>query len=209
MSASGGSRGKDVRRFEHFPNLVTMFFTRAAEKGDAPFLWAKIEKKWSPISWREAAERVASLAAALRKLGLRPGDMVMLVSENRPEWCIADLAIMAAGCVTVPTYTTNTERDHQHIIDDSGARAVIVSTQKLAKSVLPAAQRSSGCEHVIAIEPLPGGQTSNIQYHDWAALLGSEPPDVAGCAAGADFGRGDLACLIYTSGTGGAPRGVM
>jgi long-chain acyl-CoA synthetase len=209
MSAAGGSRGKDVRRFEHFPNLVTMFFTRAAEKGDAPFLWAKIDKAWRPISWREAAERVASLAAALRKLGLRPGDMVMLVSENRPEWCLADLAIMAAGCVTVPTYTTNTERDHQHIIDDSGARAVIVSTQKLAKSVLPAAQRSSGCEHVIAIEPLPGGQTSNIQYHDWAALIASEPPDVAACAAGADFGRGDLACLIYTSGTGGAPRGVM
>jgi long-chain acyl-CoA synthetase len=209
MSAAGGSRGKNVRRFEHFPNLVTMFFTRAAEKGDAPFLWAKIDKAWQPIGWREAAERVASLAAALRKLGLRPGDMVMLVSENRPEWCIADLAIMAAGCITVPTYTTNTERDHQHIIDDSGARAVIVSTQKLAKSVLPAAQRSSGCEHVIAIEPLPGGQTSNIQYHDWAALIASEPPDVAACAAGADFGRGDLACLIYTSGTGGAPRGVM
>jgi long-chain acyl-CoA synthetase len=209
MSAAGGRKAKSVRRFEHFPNLVTMFFTRAAEKGDAPFLWAKIDKEWRPISWREAAERVASLAAALRKLGLRPGDMVMLVSENRPEWCIADLAIMAAGCVTVPTYTTNTERDHQHIIDDSGARAVIVSTQKLAKTVLPAAQRSSGCEHVIAIEPLPGGQTSNIQYHDWAALVAAEPPDVAACAAGADFGRGDLACLIYTSGTGGAPRGVM
>jgi long-chain acyl-CoA synthetase len=209
MSAAGGSRGEKVRQFEHFPNLVTMFFTRAAEKGDAPFLWSKVAKEWRPISWREAAERVASLAAALRKLGLRPGDMVMLVSENRPEWCLADLAIMAAGCVTVPTYTTNTERDHQHIIDDSGARAVIVSTQKLAKSVLPAAQRSSGCEHVIAIEPLSGGQTSNIQYHDWAALIASEPPDVAACAAGADFGRGDLACLIYTSGTGGAPRGVM
>jgi long-chain acyl-CoA synthetase len=209
MSEPGGKKGRNLRQFEHFPNLVTMFFTRAAEKGDAPFLWAKIEKQWRPISWREAAERVASLAAALRKLGLRQGDMVMLVSENRPEWCLADLAIMAAGCVTVPTYTTNTERDHQHIIDDSGARAVIVSTQKLAKSVLPAAQRSSGCEHVIAIEPLPGGQTSNIQYHDWAALIASEPPDVAACAAGADFGRGDLACLIYTSGTGGAPRGVM
>jgi long-chain acyl-CoA synthetase len=209
MSAAGGGKGRNVRQFEHFPNLVTMFFTRAAEKGDAPFLWSKIDKVWRPISWREAAERVSSLAAALKALGLRPGDMVMLVSENRPEWCLADLAIMAAGCVTVPTYTNHTERDHQHIIDDSGARAVIVSTQKLAKSLLPAAQRSSGCEHVIAIEPLPGGQTSNIQYHDWTALIASQPPDVAACAAGADFGRGDLACLIYTSGTGGAPRGVM
>src|SRR3954464_2198795 len=198
-----------MRTFEHFPNLVTMFFTRAAQKGDAPFLWAKIDKEWRPTNWREAAEQVSALALALRRIGLRPGDLVMLVSENRPEWCIADLAIMAAGCVTVPTYTTNTERDHQHILDDSGARAVIVSTQKLAKALLPAAQRTSGCEHVISIEPLPGGQTSNIQYHDWAALIAAETPDVAACAAGADFQRGDLACLIYTSGTGGAPRGVM
>jgi long-chain acyl-CoA synthetase len=198
-----------MRRFEHFPNLVTMFFTRAQEKGDAPFLWAKREGAWQPTSWREAAETVSRLAQALRRLGLRRGDLVMLVSENRPEWCIADLAIMAAGCVTVPTYTTNTERDHQHILDDSGARAVIVSTQKLMKSVLPAAQRTSGCEHVIGMEPLPGGQTSNIQFHDWSALIAAETADVAATAQEADFGRGDLACLIYTSGTGGAPRGVM
>jgi long-chain acyl-CoA synthetase len=198
-----------MRRFEHFPNLVTMFFTRAAEKGDAPFLWAKKGGAWQPTSWRETAETVSRLAQALRRLGLRRGDMVMLVAENRPEWCIADLAIMAAGCVTVPTYTTNTERDHQHILDDSGAKAVIVSTQKLMKSVLPAAQRTSGCEHVIGMEPLPGGQTSNIQFHDWHRLIEAETANVAVTAAEADFGRGDLACLIYTSGTGGAPRGVM
>jgi long-chain acyl-CoA synthetase len=198
-----------MRRFEHFPNLVTMFFTRAAEKGDAPFLWAKKAGAWQPTSWREAADSVSRLAQALRTLGLRRGDMVMLVSENRPEWCIADLAIMAAGCVTVPTYTTNTERDHQHILDDSGARAVIVSTQKLMKTVLPAAQRTSGCEHVIAIEARPSGQTSNIEFHEWSALIAAETADVAGTAAAADFARSDLACLIYTSGTGGAPRGVM
>ncbi|MFT0650828.1 AMP-binding protein, partial [Lactiplantibacillus plantarum] len=126
------------------------------------------------------------------------GDMVMLVSENRPEWCIADLAVMAAGSITVPAYTTNTTRDHEHILDDSGARAVIVSTQKLAKTLLPAAIRSNNCEHVIAIEPIPGSQTGNVQYHHWDALIAAEKADVAGCAAGADFARGDLACLIYT-----------
>ena len=112
-----------------------MFFTRAAEKGDAPFLWAKQAGEWRSISWREAAEQVARAGrGAAAGSGSTPGDRVMLVSENRPEWLISDLAIMAAGCVTVPTYTTNTERDHQHILDDSGARAVIVSTQKLAKT---------------------------------------------------------------------------
>ena len=198
-----------MRQLEHFPNLVTMFFTRASEKGDAPFLWAKSEGRWRSISWRETAEQVSSLAAALRRIGLKPGDLVVLVSENRPEWCIADLAIMAAGCVSVPAYTTNTERDHQHILDDSGARAAIVSTRKLARALLPAATRSSRCEHVIGIEPLPSGQESNVSFHAWHDLIASEKPDVAATAAGAAFGRDDLACLIYTSGTGGAPRGVM
>jgi long-chain acyl-CoA synthetase len=198
-----------MREFERFPNLVTMFFTRAAEKGDAPFLWAKKNGSWQPVSWRVAAESVASLAAALNGIGLGRGDNVVLVSENRPEWLIADLAIMAAGCVTVPTYTTNTERDHQHILDDSGARAAIVSTQKLAKNLLPAVFRSSQCEHVIGIEPLPAGQSGGIKFHDWAQLIASEAADVAGCAKAADFSRDDVACIIYTSGTGGAPRGVM
>jgi long-chain acyl-CoA synthetase len=115
----------------------------------------------------------------LRRMGLQPGDRVMLVSENRPEWCIADLAIMTAGCVTVPTYITNTERDHQHILDDSGARAVFVSTAKLAKTLLPATVRTSGCEHVIAMEPISAGQASSIQLHDWNEVIAAEQADIA------------------------------
>jgi long-chain acyl-CoA synthetase len=198
-----------MRELEHFPNIVAMFFARASEKGDAPFLWAKQGGAWRPISWAEAAAKVARLAAALKGLGLERGDRVMLVSENRPEWLISDLAIMAAGCVTVPTYTTNTERDHQHILDDSGARAAIVSTQKLARTLLPAAIRTNGCEHVIALEPIASGQESLIQLHDWNALIAGQEASIEACAAGANFVRGDLACIIYTSGTGGAPRGVM
>ena len=151
-----------MRQLEHFPNLVSMFFTRAREKGDAPFLWAKQKGSWNPTSWREAAEQVARLAAALKRLGLEKGDRVMLISENRPEWLLSDLAIMAAGCVTVPTYTTNTDRDHQHIVDDSGARAVIVSTQKLARTLLPAAIRSNSCEHVIGMEALPAALAAEM-----------------------------------------------
>src|SRR3546814_2286551 len=100
-----------------------------------PFLWRKSEGQWHSLSWEETARQVAALAEGLRANGLRRGDTVMLVSENRPEFCIADLAIMAAGGVTVPTYTTNTTRDHQHVLNDSAAKAVIISTAKLAKNL--------------------------------------------------------------------------
>ncbi|WP_076068798.1 AMP-dependent synthetase/ligase [Sphingomonas montana] len=197
-----------MRQLEIFPNLVTMFFTRAAERGDAPFLWTKQDGSWTSISWRTAAEQVAALAAALRDMGLDRGDRVMLVSENRPEWCVADLAIMAAGCVTVPTYITNTERDHAHVLSDSGARAVIVSTARLARTLLPAVLRSTHCDLIVGIDPMGVGQQSgDVRFADWRTLVAG-PADVGRCAAGADFARADLACILYTSGTGGAPRGV-
>ncbi|HWK34934.1 AMP-dependent synthetase/ligase [Sphingomonas sp.] len=197
-----------MRTLEHFPNLVTMFFTRAREKGDAPFLWHKAGGRWLPTSWAQAAQQVASLTTALKAQGLKPGDRVMLVSENRPEWCITDLAVMAAGGVTVPAYTTNTERDHAHILENSGACMVVVSTPKLAKVLMPAVLRSS-VRIVIGIDEQRPGQTGVADYHDWNDLIAGHPADVEAIAAGITATRDDLACIIYTSGTGGAPRGVM
>ena len=198
-----------ARQLERFDNLVSMFLTRADEKGDAPFLWAKRDGAWRPISWNGAAREVAALAASLKRIGLQPGDRVCLVSENRPEWLIADLGIMAAGCVTVPTYTTNTTRDHSHILENSGARAVIVSNQKLANNLAPAVLTSSECRHFIAIDEMRRTQVpENIHVHCWPDLIAGEP-DIEGLKRDLQrVGRDDLACLIYTSGTGGAPRGV-
>ena len=158
------------------------------------------------MSWREAAEQVAALAAVPLQADRHQGrgDLVMLVSENRPEFCIADLAIMAAGCVTVPTYTTNTERDHQHILDDSGARAVIVSTQKLAKPLMPAALSGPRiiASHVdlrpsLLPSPEPRPATSST-FYSWSDLCRrrAKLPSVAGHARPAPIsGRDDLACL--------------
>jgi long-chain acyl-CoA synthetase len=198
------------KQLEHFPNLVTMFLTRAREKRDRPFLWKKIEGQWQSTSYAEAARQVAALADSLQRMGLKQGDRVMLVSENRPEWLIADLGIMAAGCITVPTYTTNTTRDHQHILANSGASAVIVSTRKLAKNLLPAVLFSSECRHVISIDDIITGQSLDVaQFHHWQDLIARGSDIGALEQRMADVKRDDLACIIYTSGTGGAPRGVM
>ncbi|MGL4542106.1 MAG: AMP-dependent synthetase/ligase [Polymorphobacter sp.] len=191
-----------------WPNLVTMFFDQAERLGDTPMLAHKHDGKWLPISWREAAQTVSSLAAGLRAIGVKPGDRVALVSENRPEWCLADLAIMAADAVTVPTYITNTETDHLHILDNSGAVAAIVSTTKLAKGLLGAVYRSKDCRIVIGIEALRIGQESGATLYQWQQLIAENPATVAATRAALTAQRGDLACLIYTSGTGGAPRGV-
>ena len=201
---------KPARQLEHFDNLVQMFLTRAREKGDAPFLWAKRGGEWRSISWSEALRQVTALATNLRRIGLEPGDRVMLVSENRPEWLIADLAIMAAGCVTVPTYTTNTIRDHSHILGNSSAKAVIVSNQKLAKNLIPAVLTSTDCHHVIGMEEIRAGQVPEwISVHCWPELVAGEGDSAAVEQRASDTNRSDLACTIYTSGTGGAPRGVM
>ena len=199
-----------ARQLEHFQNLVEMFFARAAEKGDAPFLWGKRGEQWQATSWAEAKRQVIALATGLRRIGLEPGDRVVLVSENRPEWLIADLGIMAAGCVTVPTYTTNTTRDHQHILGNSAAKAVIVSTQKLARALLPAVLFESNCGHIIGIEEIRTGQASDAaDVHRWSELIAANPDPAEVEARVSAMKRSDLACIIYTSGTGGAPRGVM
>jgi long-chain acyl-CoA synthetase len=199
-----------AQRLEHFPNLVTMFLDRAREKRDRPFLWKKIEGKWQSISYAEAARQVAALADSLRRMGLKPGDRVMLVSENRPEWLIADLGIMAAGCITVPTYTTNTTRDHQHILANSEASAVIVSTQKLARTLVPAVLFASECRHIISVDDIITGQSPDVaQFHHWQDLIAGGSDVGALEQRMAEVKRDDLACIIYTSGTGGAPRGVM
>ena len=192
-------------------NLVELFLKRADEKGDFPFLGAKREGEWQTISWREAADRVCLLAEGLRGLGLRDGDRVCLVSENRPEWCIADLAIMAAGCITVPAYITNTERDHVHILDNSGAKAVIVSTEKLLRPLHGALQASGVAEHVIGIEDLHRQQSGSFSFHKWDRMLEGDPAAARKAVDTriAGISRSDTACIIYTSGTGGAPRGVL
>ncbi|MEM7689485.1 MAG: long-chain fatty acid--CoA ligase [Pseudomonadota bacterium] len=191
-------------------NLVELFLTRAEQLGDAPFLGRKVDGQWATISWAEVADQVCLLAQSLRKLGLSEGDRVALVSENRPEWCIADIAIMAAGCISVPTYITNTERDHAHILDNSGARAVVVSTEKLLGPVVGAIGRTGIVDYVIGIDDLKRQQSPGFDYHDWSEMLKGDAAAARKAVKEriAGIAREDTACLIYTSGTGGAPRGV-
>lgn len=191
-------------------NLALLFFEQARIHADKPFLWRKTDGAYRAITWRETARQVSLLSRALRGRGIQPGDRVALIAENRPEWLIADIAIMAAGAITVPAYTTNTIDDHRYILDNSGSKAVIVSTAKLAERVVPAASRAPTVEFVVALEA-PADQARpqvrTILWDDFLAEGAAAEDDVEAMAALRQ--RGETCCIIYTSGTGGAPKGVM
>ena len=192
------------------PNLVTLFFNQVDARGEHPFLWAKRDGKFRPLSWREVAMQVSELARGFKALGVAPGDRVVLVSENRPEWLIADLAIMAAGGITVPAYTTNTVEDHRHIVENSGAVGMVVSTAKLAERALQVAHHSDPMRFAVSMEPLDLQQSLNVEVIDWQSALNRGQSDHDNIIEDAlQIKRTDVACIIYTSGTGGVPKGVM
>jgi len=192
-----------------WPSLVEMFFDQAARFSGKPFLYKKQDGAFVGETWGEVAVKVATLAAALKGLGVKPGDRVMLVSENSPNWLISDMAIMTAGAVTVPSYTTYTVNDYLHVLDDSGANFAIVSSRSLAQTFFQAAHQTHRLQHAIVMEDPQLEQNINCPLHKWDDIMAAADGDVAAARANISVGRSDLACLIYTSGTGGAPKGVM
>jgi len=190
-------------------SLPAMFFEQADRLGDKPFLWAKHAGRYQAISWAAAARDVRRLALGLRSLGIGRGERVGLVSENRPEWVIADLAIMSAGAVTVPAYVTHTIDDHRYVLSNSGARAVIVSKPPLSARVLAAANQVSTIHTVVTIERA-AGQASAVDIRSWDEMLargGEIADDTPELVAAIEPDH--TACLMHTSGTGGIPKGVM
>ena len=189
---------------EQATSLPGLIFSLAIQAPDRPMLGFWRDGAWRRMSRGEFCEKVARVAAGLRAQGIMPGDRVLLVSENRPEFLIADNAIMAIGAVTVPTYVTNTVADHAHILRDSGARVAIASTTALAERLLAAAPLD-----LLACMEAPTPAPAETRILPWAELEGTQA-DLAMLVAEVEhIPAGRLACLIYTSGTGGSPKGVM
>jgi long-chain acyl-CoA synthetase len=189
-------------RYPNWPNLAAMMFDRARLWSGRPMLRAFRGGAWQSLTWGGFARRTAAVARALRQAGISAGDRVVIVSENRPEYPIVETALMAIRAVPVPAYTTNTVEDHAHILRDSGARAAVVSSAALAGRLVQAGP----LDLLVAMESFTAPGPRILFWND---LIDDEsgPEDIA--AEAAMIPPGALACIIYTSGTGGSPRGVM
>ena len=196
------------RETSSVPGLILGAVTRH-NKTDA--LNYRSEGKWYNIPAAEFVERVQNTAIGLASLGVRPGDRIVLLSENRPEWSIADLAILSLGAINVPIYTTQALDQVDFILSDSGAKAIFISNRRLYKQ-MQSVLANHRLEHLIffdeevaedfergiALSQLEQSGKELAQQRPGAfdAYLQAVRPD-------------DLATIIYTSGTTGEPKGVM
>jgi len=199
-----------VEPYPSWPNLPAMMFGLARKWPDRPMLRVFRDGAWQRITWAAFARMAASCARRLLAAGVAPGDRVLICAENRPEYAIAETALMAIRAVPVPAYTTNTAEDHAHILRDSGARAAIVSSATLAGRVREAGRQSGGLDLLVVMDgPTEADGGAHPRVLRWAELVADRaaPDDIA---RGAETIPGTaLACVLYTSGTGGSPKGVM
>ena len=164
--------------FDQFNSIVSLFHHQVRLFQDKPYLWKKIDGKYTSLSWKQVREQVDSIAKGLKNLGILKGDRVVILSENRPEWQIADLAIMSIGAISVPAYTTSTTSDYSHIINHSEARCIIISSHSLALKALPAVVKSSKCKNVIKIDNDKKSMSLRMKFQSDERTLKDKEVDV-------------------------------
>ena len=211
-TATAKSDNATEREIANAASVPGLCLTAALKHGKQDALNHKIGSEWTNISAETFVERVRNVALGLAELGIKPGDRIALLSENRPEWSIADLAILSLGAINVPIYTTQAVDQIRYILTDSGTRAIFISNQKLFKHAKKALEGLDFLEKIIFFDaPTDDGIERSTTL---AALEGSgaersiNKPAAYGAYLKAIHPE-DLATIIYTSGTTGEPKGVM
>ncbi len=154
------------------------------------------------MTWGTFGRLAGAAARNLRAAGIAAGDRVLIVSENRPEYPIVETALLTLRAVPVPTYVTNTAEDHAHVLRDCGARVAVCSTPEFGQKVAA----GGPLDLMIALD---GFEVPGVRMLPWPAVVQGAGPFADVAAEAEQIPASALACLIYTSGTGGVPRGVM
>jgi len=189
--------------------LAKIFLNTEKNYQKEALMLVKKEGQYRPISTAEFCGRVRNISAGLRELGLKKEDKLIILSENRPEWVMVDLATVCMGAVTVPIYTSLTPDQIKYIITDSEARFVVCSSQDMWKKLeaikneLPLVDR-----YIMFEDQTPAGVLSLKEVEERGARLNQQNPEDFERIA-LSVGPEDLATIIYTSGTTGIPKGAM
>ena len=205
---------ENLTGFENIPQTIPHFCLESFRRNNKPDALAyKLDDVWHKISGPEAIDRVKSIALGLSKLGVRAGDRIAIISENRPEWSLMDLAILSLRAVNVPIYTTQAVEQIRFILENSGAKMLCVSGKKLFKHAEEAIRSVESLERLIFFESnaVPEDEQRAITLEsveeEGESHSNSEPTSFEDELAMVT--KDDLATIIYTSGTTGEPKGVM
>ena len=193
------------------PRTLCDIFTAAASCGKPNLLISKVGGAWKPIAAADFGFTVRALSLGLNGLGIQPGDRVAILSENRPEWAMADYAILCSGGWSVPIYPTLPATQITPLLNDCAAKAIFVSTLEQLGKILTIRAQCPSLDHVILIEGSPPGAPGFTTLH--AVVDRGRPtlemsPGVFEKRA-ARVKPEDVATIIYTSGTTGEPKGAM
>lgn len=190
------------------PTLNALLASSVELYADNPALARRGVHGYEPITYAELGEMVRQCASGLLALGLKAGDRVALVSENRPEWVTADLGLMAMGAVPVPLFPTLPAPQIRQIMDDCGARWLIVSDAGQLSKVAALRHDDPRLQAIAMVD-----EVSEEGLHTWGGMMALGAENLLGRAVYDDMAArprpGDLASIVYTSGTSGDPKGVM
>ncbi len=193
-------------------NLAHMFFNRAKKNGEKTCMLVKKDGDWTPLSWNYAHDTIRNLSLGLISLGLKPGDKVSLLSENRPKWAFLDLATLAAGGVVVTIYATNTPEQVKYIVKNSDSRYVIVSNNNQLQKVLEVADQLPKLKQIIIFDPIKGITDKDKRVMSFLDVtnLGRDYENQKEFETRlSTVAMDQVATIIYTSGTTGDPKGVQ
>ena len=191
--------------FKKYNNLVDLFFEQYQIQTKNKIFLSSLKDPQKNYSWEEVNTAVLNLAYKISKI-IQKGERCLLISENRPEWMISDISIMLAGGITVPAYTTYVSRDYEYIINDCSPSIIIVSNDEQFNKVKSICEKASCIKKIISFEKLTGlDEKSYLNLEN----LRSNITKQENINIQTNAKRSDPACIIYTSGTQGNPKGVI
>tara|TARA_Y100001970_G_scaffold261102_1_gene343883 strand:+ start:2866 stop:4566 length:1701 start_codon:yes stop_codon:yes gene_type:complete len=189
---------------ENTNNLLELFFENYQKQNKNNVLLTSLKDSTNQFTWEKTFHSLKKISSEIKKF-VEKGDRCLLISENRPEWFISDLSIMLSGAITVPSYTTYSERDYEYIIDDCNPKLIFVSNQEQYNKVKEIINEKGFIKKIFSFENLDLDQNKYININNLISKLDLTDETIPKL----DLRRNNPACIIYTSGTQGNPKGVI